>query len=127
MSHCLRVEVIVVGIWFYISMNTSRYAHRGDFSGEGGGNLPNSNSFKPSPGPLRSYIAVKENHICSAFSEILRYRHTKILLLYYKDHVAIVSCCCCGDCFMKTYHIFVFRMPGKELQLIYVLQFIDRN
>ncbi len=38
---------------------------------------------------MRSSI-VKENHIGSAVSEILLYRHKKILFLYYKDHVAIV-------------------------------------
>ena len=31
---------------------------------------------------MRSYI-VKENHIGSAFSEILQYRHTQILLLLF--------------------------------------------
>ena len=35
-------------------------------------------------GYMKSY-PVKENHIGSALSEILRYRQTNILLLYHKD------------------------------------------
>ena len=34
---------------------------------------------------MRSYI-VKDNYIGSAITEILRYKHTKILLLFYRVH-----------------------------------------
>ncbi len=55
----------------------------GDFSWEGGGTLP-QNSYKPSPGPMRSY-SVEEKYISSAVSEILLYRQKDILLPCYKD------------------------------------------
>ena len=48
-------------------------------------------------GPMRSYI-VKENHIGSAFSEILPYTQTDILLLYKRKinsyHYIIITDTC---------------------------------
>ena len=61
---------------------SGNYFVGGDFSQEVAGTLP-QNRF---PGPMRSYI-VKENNICSAVSEILRYTQTQTIqsLLFYED------------------------------------------
>ena len=43
---------------------------------------PSQKWFSTFQGPMRSH-PVKENHVGSAVSEILQYRHTRILLLYF--------------------------------------------
>ena len=58
---------------------------RAFFSWKSGGTLPQT-----FPKPMRSYI-VKENHKNLVFSEILRYRLTEKLLLYYKDNFGVAT------------------------------------